>query len=87
VVLLKIVGAVVALGVGLYLGLAGQYRPDPQDLDDALGPGGRTRKVKRRFTIFGWMRMPEERSSHQRRRRSSGRHFDLVSPKRTDRNK
>jgi hypothetical protein len=84
---LKIVGAVVALGIGLYLGLSGQYRPDPRELDEALGPGGRTRKVKRRFTIFGWMRMPEERSSHQRRRRSSGRHFDLVPPNPRDKDK
>lgn len=84
---LKIAGAVLALGIGLYLGMAGQYRPDPRELDDALGPGGRTRKVKRRFTLFGWMRMPEERSSHRRRRRSSGRHFDFIPPDRSDKTK
>lgn len=76
----KILGALLALGVGVYLGMAGSYRADPEDLDQALGPGGRTRKVKRRFTIFGWLRMPEERSSHQRRRRASNRPFDLVPP-------
>ena len=78
--LLKILGGIAALAIGLYLGLARPYRPDPEELDRVLGPGGRTRKVKRRFTLFGWMRMPEERPSHQRRRRSSGRHFDLVAP-------
>lgn len=78
--LLKILGAIVALGVGLYLGMAGQYRSNPEELEKALRPGGRSRKAKRRFTLFGWMRMPEERSSHSRRRRPSGRHFDLVSP-------
>jgi hypothetical protein len=83
---LKIIGAVLALGIGVYLGMAGQYRADPRELDEALGPGGRTHRVKRRFTLFGWMRMPEERSSHQRRRRSSGRHFDLISPDRSDKN-
>ena len=77
---LKILGAIVALGIGLYLGMAGQYRSDPEELDKALRSGGRSRKVKRRFTLFGWMRMPEERSSHRRRRRSSGRHFDLIAP-------
>ncbi|MGD8361817.1 MAG: hypothetical protein PVJ04_10320 [Gemmatimonadota bacterium] len=77
---LKVLGAIFALGVGLYLGMAGQYRSNPDELDKALGAGGRTRKVKRRFTLFGWMRMPEERSSHRRRRHSSGRHFDLIPP-------
>lgn len=77
---LKILGAIVALGIGLYLGMAGRYRSDPEELDKALGSGGRSRRVKRRFTLFGWMRMPEERSSHRRRRRSSGRHFDLIPP-------
>jgi hypothetical protein len=78
--LLKILGALAAVGLGIYLGMAGQYRYDPEELDKALGTGGRSRKVKRRFTLFGWMRMPEERSSHRRRRRSSGRHFDLIAP-------
>lgn len=77
---LKILGGILALALGIYLGLSGQYRPDPEELDRVLGPGGRTRRAKRRFTLFGWMRMPEERPSHQRRRRSSGRHFDLVAP-------
>jgi hypothetical protein len=77
---LKILGGIVALVLGIYLGLAGQYRSDPEELDRSLGPGGRTRKVRRRFTLFGWMRMPEERPSHQRRRRSSRRRFDLVAP-------
>ena len=77
---LKILGGIVALFLGIYLGLAGHYRPDPEELDRSLGPGGRSRKVRRRFTLFGWMRMPEERPSHQRRRRSSGRRFDLVAP-------
>lgn len=77
---LKIVGAVVALGIGIYLGTAGQYRPDPEALDRALGPGGMSRKVKRRFTLFGWLRTTDERSSHRWRRRGSDRRFDLILP-------
>lgn len=77
---LKILGGVAALGVGVYLGTAGQYESDPEELDRALGPGGRTRQVKRRFTLFGWLRQSEERSSHRRRRRSSDRRFDLIPP-------
>jgi len=33
--LLKILGGLVAVGIGLYLGLAGQYRPNPDELDRA----------------------------------------------------
>ena len=81
--LLKILGAIAALGFGVYLGMAGQYRPDPEELDQALGPGGVTRKVKRRFTLIGWLRMSEERSSHKRRRRGSTRRFDLLAPEKS----
>ena len=42
---LKILGGLVALGIGVYLGTAGQYRPDPDEMDRALGPGGRSRRV------------------------------------------
>ena len=78
---LKVFGAILALGLGIYMGRAGPYQADPDELDQALGPGGRSRKVKRRFTLFGWMRIPEERSSHRWRRRGSDRRFDLISPK------
>lgn len=77
---LKILGGLVALGIGLYLGMAGQYRADPSELDRALGAGGRSRKVKRSFTPLGWLRQKEERPSHVRRRGGSGRHFSLVAP-------
>ena len=78
--LLKIIGGLAALGIGLYLGLAGQYRADPSELDRALGPGGRTRKVKRAFTPLGWLRQRQERASHVRRRGGRERHFSLVAP-------
>lgn len=78
--LLKILGGVVALGLGVYLGLAGQYRPDFEELDEALGSGGRTRKVKRVFTPLAWLRGMQERPSHARRRGGPSRHFDLVLP-------
>ncbi|MFO8175529.1 MAG: hypothetical protein R6T96_14675 [Longimicrobiales bacterium] len=78
--ILKILGGLVALGIGLYLGMAGRYEADPSELERALGPGGRTRKVKRSFTPLGWLRQRQERSSHARRRGGSGRHFSLVAP-------
>ena len=77
---LKVLGGVLALGLGVYLGLAGRYRPDFEELDEALGPGGRTRKVKRVFTPLAWLRGMQERPSHARRRGGSDRRFDLIVP-------
>ena len=78
--ILKILGGVVALGLGIYLGWAGQYRPDFEELDQALGAGGRTRKVKRAFTPLSWLRGMQERPSHVRRRGASDRRFSLTAP-------
>ncbi len=83
ILFLKILGGIAALAYGLYLGMAGSYRPDPDELDEALGPGGKTRKVKRRFTPLGWLRKTDERSSRTRRLgrgRSPRRFGNLYSP-------
>lgn len=80
ILILKILGGVVALGLGVYWGWAGQYHSDPEEMDQALGPGGRTRKVKRAFTPLSWLRGMQERPSHVRRRGSSDRRFDLIVP-------
>jgi hypothetical protein len=82
VLFLKILGGVLALGIGFYFGSAGRYRPDPDEIEKALSEGGRTRKVKRHFTPLGWLRQNQERGSHLRRRSrgaSSGR-FNLIAP-------
>ena len=82
-VFFKILGAVLALAIGLYLGGAGQYRPDPDEIDNALlGGGGASKRAKRHFTPLGWLRQTQERSSHQRRRSRgvSTRRFDLTLP-------
>ena len=82
ILFLKILGGILALGIGLYFGSAGQYRPSSEEVDKALEPGGSTHRVKRRFTLFGWLRRTDERSSHIRRRQRgrSNRRFDLVVP-------
>jgi hypothetical protein len=77
---LKILGGLAALGLGIYLGLAGQYRADPQEVERALSGQGRTRRAKRHFTPLGWLRRNEERSSHVRRRRAPKGRFNLYSP-------
>jgi hypothetical protein len=79
---LKILGGILALGIGLYMGGAGQYRPDPDEIDEALSEGGYSKRAKRHPTLFGWLRQNEERSSHIRRRTRgvSNRRFNLISP-------
>ena len=82
ILFLKILGGVIALGYGIYLGMGGQYRSDPDELDEALGPGGRTRKVKRHFTPLGWLRKTDERGARVRRmQRGRRRRFEMVVPK------
>lgn len=78
---LKILGGLAALAIGLYWGLPGRTSQTPEDVEAALGPGGRTKRVKRRFTPLGWLRSVDERSSRQRRRGGgSGVRFNLAAP-------
>ena len=79
---LKILGAVLALAIGLYFGSSGGYRHDEDELDKALDEDGYSRRVKTHFTPLGWLRNTQERSSHVRRRArgtSSGL-FNLAAP-------
>ena len=77
-VFLKILGGLVAVAIGLYLGLAGRYRPDPDEVDASLTGKRLSKKAKRHFTPLGWLRRDEKASS--RRRRGSSRRFDLIDP-------
>ncbi len=79
---LKILGGVLALGMGIYWGLSGEYRPDPEEIDRALEGGRRSRRAKRHFTPLGWLRKNEERSSRARRRTrgASTTRFNLSAP-------
>jgi len=82
VLFLKILGGVLALGIGLYMGSAGLYRPDPEEIDKALSGEGWTKKTKEYPTLLGWLRQTQERASHSRRRNRGGsrRLFDLIAP-------
>ena len=88
--LLKILGGVLALAVGLYVGWGGRYRPDFDEIDRALEQGGITRKAKRHFTPLGWLRMggPDRPSRVRRMNRgsTSGR-FRMAAPGKTPESK
>ena len=83
---LKILGGLLALGIGLYMGGAGQYRPDQEEIEKALDGTGYSKKTKRHFTPLGWLRQNQERGSRLRRRTrgSTTRRFDLISPDKKD---
>ena len=86
--ILKILGGLLALGLGLYLGGAGRYRPDHDEIEKALLSEGSSKRAKRHFTLLGgWLRQMEERGSHYRRRTRgvSGRRFNLSAPDSKDR--
>ena len=78
VLILKILGAVVALALGVWLGLPGRYEPDLDEIERTMESGvGRTRKVKKRFTPLAWVqRKLSARGSAATRRRG----FNLESP-------
>ncbi|MFH1764723.1 MAG: hypothetical protein ABIF09_11070 [Gemmatimonadota bacterium] len=82
VLFLKILGGLLALGIGLYMGSAARYSPDSEEIEKALSEGGVSRKTKRHFTPLGWLRQNQERSSRIRRRfrGASTRRFDLIAP-------
>ena len=81
ILFLKILGGLAALGLGVYLGLSGTSPQSSDDIEKALGPGGRTKRVKKRFTPLGWLRNIDEPSSRRRRRGGgSSVRFNLAAP-------
>jgi hypothetical protein len=79
----KILAGLLALALGLYLGGAGRYRPDHEEIDKALQSEGTSKRTKRHFTLLGgWLRQMEERGSHfhLRTRGAPNRRFNLYSP-------
>lgn len=75
---LKILGAIVALGIGIFLGLPGRFEQTPEEIERTMAMGtGRRKKVKRHFTPFAWMsRNPSVRRGQPKRRGG----FTLESP-------
>jgi hypothetical protein len=79
VLLLKILGGILVLAYGLWLGMAGEYRQRPEDIDKAMERGGSRRyRVRRRFTPLDLLRS-KRRGSERRAGRGSRRPFQLAS--------
>lgn len=77
--ILKILGGVLALGLGIWLGLPGRYEQTVDEVGRAMDRGGARRNtVKRHFTPLDWFRT-ERKGSDRRRRR---RHFKTAAPER-----
>lgn len=77
--ILKILGALAAVGLGIWLGLPGRYEQSLDDIERNMVIGSeRHRKVKRHFTPLAWLqRKLSPRSSAERTRR---RGFQLEHP-------
>jgi hypothetical protein len=79
--LLKILGGLLALGFGVWLGMPGRYEQTADELDQLMEkPGGRTRKVKRHFTPLAWF----QRKAPPKRRPTGRARFHLSTPGEND---
>lgn len=80
---LKILLGVLAVGLGIWLGLPGRYEQTPEDIDKAMDRGGaRRNQVKRVFTPLDWFR--KDKRGSDRRRERDRRPFRTAAPRRRD---
>jgi len=77
VTLLKILGGILALLYGIYLGLGKGLEPTREDIDKALGEKGIRKKVRRHFTFLDMFKKTRERGSDARRRSQKRKPFQL----------
>lgn len=76
---IKILLAIVALGVGIWLGMPGRYTQTVDEIEEAMERGGgRRRTVKKVFTPLAWMQRNASAKGSSRRRTRGG--FNLESP-------
>lgn len=77
--IIKVVLAVVALGVGIWLGMPGRYTQTVDEIEEVMERGGaRRRQVKKAFTPLAWMQRHASAKGSSRRRTKGG--FKLESP-------
>ena len=76
--LLKILGGVLALGLGVLLGLSHGTGPSVEEVEERMGKNLPRARATRHFTFLGLLQRKQERGSHRRRERSRGP-FDLST--------
>lgn len=80
---LKILVGLVAVGIGIWLGLPGKYEQTQEDIEKAMDRGGAKRnQVKKVFTPLDWLRKSKRGSD--RRRERERRRFKTAVPKKQD---
>ncbi len=79
ITLLKILGLLAALALGVSLGL-GRFRQDPREIERSLDERGRRKRVHRHFTPLDLLKA-RERSSREGQGRSR---FRTVAPERRE---
>jgi hypothetical protein len=77
---LMVVGALIALGYGIWLGLPGRFSQSADEIEQVMAAGGaRRKKTKRVFTPIAWLqRRADARGSIDRRRK--GESFKMKAP-------
>jgi len=75
--ILKILGAVAALALGIWLGLPGRYESDPKEMDRMLGEDGIGRaRATRHFLVVDWFFRGLKKSQ---KKVGGRRHFHTVA--------
>ena len=80
---LYVVGGILALGLGIWLGLPGRYDQTPDEIGRIMDEGGRRRrKTKKVFTPLAWLNRKVSARSERSGRRTGGarRGFNLERP-------
>jgi hypothetical protein len=77
VLTLKILGALVALGFGIWLGSPGEYRRDLDEIDEAMDRERPRRSAKRHFTFLN--AFVSRKAPPSARRRHRGRRSPFSS--------
>jgi len=79
---LMVLGALAALGFGVWLGMPGRYTQSVEDIEKVMEAGGaRRRKTKRVFTPIAWMqRHVDARGSRDLRKGRGGSGFRIEAP-------
>jgi hypothetical protein len=67
--LLSILGGLLALAFGLWLGSAGEYRPDEKEIEEAFDGGRPRRQARRHYTFLNAFINRKTPASARRRHR------------------